>query len=132
MIQFHGGKPMSSIVSDSILVSIKQMFWPDVTEGTNMPFDAELIIHINSIFVDVCNLGIGPEAPYKITGESETWTSFFSDIDLVNNVKEYFFLRLKLLFDPPQNSFLVKSIEDQIQKMEWHLVLASDKMEGRV
>lgn len=123
---------MSSILSDSILGSIKQCLWPEVEAGENMPFDAELIMHINSIFVDVCNLGIGQDPPYFITGETETWSDFYEDINKVNNVKTYMFLRLRLIFDPPQNSFLVKSIEDQIQKMEWHLTINSDKLEGRI
>lgn len=117
-------------LSNSILVSMKQTMWPDVEEGTNMPFDAELIMHINSIFTDLYQLGIGPESPYQITGESETWTDFFSDIDKVNDVKSYMYLRLRLLFDPPQNSFLVQSYEKQIEKMEWRLTVSSDELEG--
>ena len=117
-------------LSNSILVSMKQTMWPDVEEGTNMPFDAELIMHINSIFTDLYQLGIGPESPYQITGETETWTDFFSDIDKVNDVKSYMYLRLRLLFDPPQNSFLVQSYEKQIEKMEWRLTVSSDELEG--
>lgn len=119
-------------LSDSILVSVKQTFWPDVEEGTNMPFDAELITHINSIFTDICNLGIGPVTPYKITGETETWHDFYSDIDKVNNVKDYMYLRLRLIFDPPANSFLVNSYEKQIQKLEWYLTVISDQLSGRI
>lgn len=121
-----------STPTNSILGSIKQCLWPEVEAGENMPFDNELIMHINSIFVDVCNLGIGPDPPYYISGETETWTDFYSDINKVNNVKTYMLLRLRLIFDPPQNSFLVKAIDDQIQKMEWHLTINSDKLEGRI
>lgn len=121
---------MPATLSNSILVSLKQTLWPEVQEGTNMPFDAELIMHINSIFADINQLGIGPETPYQITGESETWTDFFSDIAQANNVKSYMYLRLRLLFDPPQNSFLVQSYEKQIKEIEWRLTVRSNEMEG--
>jgi len=117
-------------ITNSILVSLKQTLWPEVEAGTNMPFDAELIMHINSIFTDLNQLGIGPDTPYQITGETETWTDFFSDIAKVNNVKSYMYLRLRMLFDPPQNSFLVQSYEKQIKEMEWRLTVSSNELGG--
>lgn len=118
-----------SVLSESILNSMKQTLWPgEIMDDENNPFDAELILHINAIFTDISRLGIGSEAPFKITGASETWSDFYDRIDMCNNVKEYMHLRLRMVFDPPANSFIVNSFEEMIKKLEWHLTVLSDEL----
>lgn len=119
------------ILSESILTSMKQALWPgEIVDDTNNPFDAELILHINAIFTDISRLGIGPENPFYITGTSETWSDFYDQIDMCNNVKEYMHLKLRMVFDPPANSFIVNSFEKMIDKLEWHLTVISDELGG--
>lgn len=118
-----------SVLSESILNSMKQTLWPgEIMDDENNPFDAELILHINAIFTDISRLGIGSEAPFQITGASETWSDFYDRIDMCNNVKEYMHLRLRMVFDPPANSFIVNSFEEMIKKLEWHLTVISDEL----
>ena len=119
------------ILSESSLISMKQALWPgEIIDDENNPFDAELILHINAVFTDISRLGIGSETPFKITGDSETWSDFYDRIDMCNNVKEYMHLRLRMVFDPPANSFIVNSFEEMIKKLEWHLTVISDELGG--
>jgi len=118
-----------SVLSESILNSMKQTLWPgEIMDDENNPFDAELILHINAIFTDISRLGIGSDTPFHITGASETWRDFYDRIDMCNNVKEYMHLRLRMVFDPPANSFIVNSFEEMIRKLEWHLTVISDEL----
>lgn len=118
-----------SVLSESILNSMKQTLWPgEIMDDENNPFDAELILHINAIFTDISRLGIGSETPFHITGASEKWSDFYNRIDMCNNVKEYMHLRLRMVFDPPANSFIVNSFEEMIKKLEWYLTVISDEL----
>ena len=56
---------------DSILTSIKKLLGID---GEYTAFDADLIMHINSVFMILAQMGIGPSNGYRITGSSEVWS----------------------------------------------------------
>ena len=102
---------------DSILDSIKQMVTGNV-EDTN--FDRELIIFINSALSIVNKLGVGPDG-YKITSKNNVWSEFLLDRTDLELVKTNVYLRVRLMFDPPTNSFLVTAINDQIKEGNWYI-----------
>lgn len=103
----------------SILDSIKQMLGIDV-EDTN--FDRDLILHINGALMIMHQLGVGLNG-YKITSKTNTWTEFLEGRTDLELVKPAIYLRVRLLFDPPQNSFLVNAIKDQIAEYDWRIEL---------
>ena len=105
--------------TDSILGSIKSMLGIDV-EDTN--FDKELIIFINSALSTINKLGVGPTG-YRISNNSNTWAEFLLDRTDLEEVKTNVYLRVRLVFDPPQNSFLVASIKEQIAEGTWYIEL---------
>lgn len=102
---------------ENILDSIKKLLGIDETD---LNFDQELIMHINSVFMVLNQLGVGPVEGFKISNE-EIWTDFVGTRLDLESVKSYIYLKVRLLFDPPQNSFLVGSIEKQIEEHEWRL-----------
>lgn len=105
------------MVMISILDSIKQMLGIE-PEDTN--FDRELIIHINGALMIINQLGVGPSG-YVITSKENTWTEFLLDRNDLELVKTAVYLRVRLIFDPPQNSFLVNAIKEQIQEYDWRI-----------
>lgn len=108
---------------DSILTSVKQMLGID-EKDTN--FDAELIMHINSVFTVLHQLGVGPDNAYSITSAEEKWEKFVEEQTDIELVKSYIYLKVRLIFDPPQNSFLVKAIESQLEQFEWRLQVQAE------
>lgn len=94
-------------------------------------FDLDIITHINSVFSTLQQLGIGPEEGFMIEDESTTWDEFLDKDKRLNAVKSYVYLRVRLLFDPPANSFLVSSLDEQRKELEWRLnvVREEDKWE---
>ena len=107
------------MVTESILDSIKIMLGNSV-DDTN--FDAELIIFINGALSIINKLGVGPTG-YKISNSSNTWDEFLGDRTDLEEVKTNVYLRVRLAFDPPQNSFLVTSVKEQIAESTWYIEL---------
>lgn len=105
-------------MSDSILVSTKKILGLDASYTA---FDVDIIMHINSVFGTLNQLGIGPINGFMIEDDTALWSTFIgSDLNL-NAVKTYVYLRVRLLFDPPATSFHITAMENQIKELEWRL-----------
>jgi hypothetical protein len=110
-------------VAQSILESVKN--------ALNVPsdydvFDEQIIMHINSVFSTLRQLGAGPDVGFDITDETATWDTFLGTDKELNAVKTYVCLRVRLLFDPPMMGYLVEALQKQIQELEWRLNVTVD------
>lgn len=110
-------------MENSILTSIKKLLGvpDDYSE-----FDEDIIMHINSVFLNLTQLGVGPEAGFSIEDESAEWDEFIGDNTQLNSVKSYMYLKVKLLFDPPLSSSVIESMNRIIAELEWRLNVAVD------
>lgn len=113
---------------ESILTSIKKMLGIDEAYDH---FDDDIIMHINSVFMTLTQLGVGPTSGFIITDKSTCWIDFIPDITKLQAVKSYMHLRVKLLFDPPTNSALIEAINRQISEFEWRLNVAAEFKEQK-
>lgn len=102
----------------SILTDIKKLL--GLTKEYTV-FDTDVTIHINSAFMTLNELGVGPESGFILLNGEQEWSEFLPEGIQLEGVKTYIYLRVKLLFDPPGNSFLVDAIEKQIKELEWRL-----------
>lgn len=105
-------------VGDSILDSTKQRLG---IERDYHEYDLDVMAAINSAFYSLRQLGVGPDLGFTISGSDDSWEAFSDDPSQLAEVQTYIYLKVRLLFDPPTNSFLVQSIERQISEMEWRL-----------
>lgn len=108
---------------DSILTSIKKML--GITEDYEH-FDQDLIMHINSVFMILNQLGVGPEVTFRITGKDETWDQFIDGKTDLDSVKSYMYLKVKMMFDPPQSGIVTNATQEQIRELEFRLNIADD------
>lgn len=111
---------------DSILVSIKKLLGN--TEEYKY-FDPDIIMHINSAFSILKQLGVGPKEGFMITGESETWQDFLGEEHMkdLNEVQIYVYLRVKLGFDSSSlTGSVLDSIYKQINELEWRMNVVVD------
>lgn len=111
---------------DSILDSIKKLLG---IQPEYRAFDEDLIIHINTIFVVLNQLGIGPQEGFFIVDETTYWDEYMTDINQAI-VRSYVYLKVRLLFDPPGSGILVDSINRMISELEWRLYLEGDSPKG--
>lgn len=108
---------------ESILTSVKKML--GITEEYKH-FDADLVMHINAVFMVMNQLGVGPAEGFAIKGEEELWTDFIPDDMQLGLVKSYMHLKVKLLFDPPLGSAVIDVMNRMIEEFEWRLNVAID------
>lgn len=114
-------------MNESILQSIKKLLGIDVSYTA---FDQDIIMHINSVFMILRQMGVGPDSGYKIDSVSNQWSEFTNDDLFIESVKTYIYLKVRMYFDPPQNTSLISAIQSQISELEWRLNVAS--LETRV
>lgn len=107
---------------DSVLNSIKKLL--GIQESYTI-FDADLIMHINSTFAMLNQIGIGPKEGFMIEDSYTTWDEYITQAN-ESMVKSYIYLKVRLLFDPPSNNSLTESINRQLSELEWRLYLEGD------
>ena len=106
---------------DSILNSIKKLLGMPLDYT---PFDTDIIIHINTVFANLAQMGVCPnEQGFQIEDSSTEWSEFTDDDMLINNVKTYVYLKVRLIFDPPANGTIIDSINNQINELEYRLYI---------
>ena len=110
-------------MEDSILNDIKKLLGLDDEYDV---FDTDIIIHINSVFMVLNQLGVGPEDCFSITGENEKWSDFIDDSMNFQAVKSYIYIRVKKLFDPPTSSFVLEALNNMEKEYEWRLNIQAE------
>lgn len=108
---------------ESILISVKKLL--GIPEEYTQ-FDTDIIMHINSVFMTLNQLGVGPSEGFVIEDDTTTWNDFMQDNAKIEGVKSYMVLKVRLLFDPPLNSAVIEAINRQIAEFEWRLNAAVD------
>ena len=108
---------------ESILTAIKKLL--GIAEEYNH-FDQDIIIHINSVFSVLTQLGVGPANGFSITDKDATWNDFINDNHCLEMVKSYMHLKVKLLFDPPLSSAVLESINHMLSELEWRINVAAE------
>lgn len=105
-------------MTDSILTSIKKMLG---IEEEYEHFDADIIMHINTVLAILIQLGVGPSEGFSITDKNATWGDFLGDTEGLDGVKTYVFLRVKSVFDPSTSSSVSESMNRMASELEWRL-----------
>ena len=108
---------------DSILTSIKKLL--GIAEEYTQ-FDVDIIKHINTVFMILTQMGVGPPEGFSITGVYETWDDFLSGSTNLEGVKTYVYMKVQLMFDPPTSSAKLDSANRVINELEWRLNLAGE------
>ena len=103
-------------MATSILSSIKKLIGPTEDDTS---FDVDIIMHINSAFFRLNQLGVGPSEGFSITDKTKTWEEFLVARKDLEAVKSYVYQKVRLVFDPPQSAFLVEALKESIKEFEW-------------
>ena len=110
-------------MEESILETISKMLGIQVSEDY---FDTDVMVHINSAFNQLCQLGVGPSKPFSIHGTEETWSDFMPNISDFEAVKTYIYLYVRLIFDPPSSGFVTDAIKARMAELEWRMYVQAD------
>lgn len=111
-------------MEDSILLSVKKALSlsPDNTD-----FDADILMHINSVLAILQQLGIGPENGYYLEDDLTTWSDYLgADSNHIAMVRTYVAAKVRLLFDPPVSSAVMESLNRTCSEFEWRANAAAE------
>lgn len=113
-------------MNDSIVATIKKMLG---LEDNYTPFDMDVIVHINTALLTLCQMGIGPREGYTVTDYDQTWDDFLTNKVFLGGVKTWIYLQVKMLFDPPTNSFVMDAMKQQSEQILWRLNVQAESVE---
>ncbi len=113
-------------MTNSILTSTKKLL--------NLPedydeFDQVILMNINAVFSDLEQLGIGPPGGYMIEDESANWDDYLSNDYRLNNVKMLMYFKVRMAFDPPDTSYHINAIQEQIKELTFRINLTREEEE---
>ena len=107
---------------ESILTSTKKLL--GITEEYDH-FDADIIMHINAVFVVLVQMGVGPASGFSITDSSKKWSDFISDDHwFFHSLPTYMGAKVRMIFDPPISSTHKEALQKTIDELEWRLNFA--------
>lgn len=113
-------------MDNSILSDIKSLLGAGNIDG----FDNDILMHINSVLLVLRQLGIGPSAGITIDKDT-VWSDLLEGKDdMLQAVKSYIYLKVRLNFDPPTSGSVMQAMKDLIAEYEWRLNVAVDPDEN--
>ena len=110
-------------MQDSILMTIRKLVCGDPYADH---LDTDLLVHINACFSILNQLGVGPENGFVVTDETQSWSSYSENDRILNMVKTYITLKVRVIFDPPLTSSVLEAMNKEISQLEWRLNVAVD------
>lgn len=113
-------------MNENILESIKDLLGINEEDKA---FDNDVLININSAFSTLYQVGVGSEGHYFILDGTETWDDVFKEIELLDFIKLYTFMKVKIVFDPPTNASILQALTDQMKEIEYRILLQADPSE---
>lgn len=106
-------------LDDSILVTIKKMLGLDLDYEA---FDTDVVVFLNSAFMKLQQIGVGPKEGFALKGGlDQMWSDFLPSDTMLEAVKTYLYISVKILFDPPSNSYVMDALKQEKEELEWRL-----------
>jgi len=110
----------NNINEESILITIKKLL--GLGKEYTL-FDPDVIVHINTVFSNLSQMGVGPEEGFVINTEDEKWSDFLGPTLHTQNIITYIYMKVKIMFDPPANSTLLQSLTKVSDELEYRLYI---------
>lgn len=103
----------------SIFYTVKEFLGIPIDDCS---FDQTILLYLSMALSTLTQLGVGPDEGFTVDGIEQVWQDLIgdnpSDLDMV---KGYVCLTVRNFFDPPQNSYLVNSIEKKLEELTWRI-----------
>ena len=115
---------MGLVHDESILMSIKKLL---NIEENDPAFDTDIGMLINNEFMTLQQLGIGPEEGFSVHDADVSWAAFSTDKTLIDTVKAFIYLKVRMIFDPPASSVVADACNSRIHELEWRLNIQAER-----
>lgn len=110
-------------MEESILITIKKKLGlsKDYTA-----FDTDIITNINTSLMRLGQLGVGPSTGFRITSHKETWDNFIGDRIDLEGIKDFIYMKARIVFDPPSSAAALQALKEEIKELEFCLNVQVD------
>lgn len=108
-------------MENSVLTDVKKMLGLS-EEYTD--FDTDLLIHINSVLMILGQMGVVEKGTTIKT--TTKWATIVDDLENLEGIKSYMYLKVRMLFDPPSNVGAQTAINEMIREFEWRMFVEVD------
>lgn len=116
-------------MNESILISVKKLIGLSEDDTS---FDTDLLFHINTVCMVLSQLGITISSDASLVEEDSTWEELLGsdcDPEAFRAIRSYIALKVRKIFDPPQNGTVMQSIDSIINELEWRLNVQVDPID---
>ena len=112
---------------NTIMYTMRHLLVGDVDDDS---FDMDIITHVSYVVSELAQLGLETGDDF-IFDASTTWSDLTSSLPAkyANLVQSYVYLKVKLMFDPPANSFLVNSMQKLLDEATFRISVATETKE---
>lgn len=110
-------------MEESILITIKKKLGLSAEYNA---FDTDVITNINTSLMRLGQLGVGPSTGFRITGEFETWQDFIGTRIDLEGIKDYIYMKARIVFDPPSSSAALQALKEEVKELEFCLNVQVD------
>ena len=105
-------------MDSSILTSIKKLLGIAEEDAS---FDQDIIMHINTVFAILAQLGVGPANGFSIEDDGTIWSDYLGNATNLELVKSYIYMKVRSMFDPPTSRILADAMNKNISELEWRI-----------
>lgn len=113
------------VIMSSILEDVKKQLG---IIKEDVAFDKDITIAIDTVLGFLYQIA-AIDSAQTINGYETTWEEMFPETDIRQFSKEYIYLKVRLLFDPPASSSIAKAYEEQASEIEWRIYAINNKPE---
>lgn len=90
-------------------------------------YDEELIGHINTVLMDLNQMGVGPKDGFILETGDEVWSQIIPDVIKYAGIKDYVKIKTRILFDPDAfTPNAMNSATERLKEIEWRLNYKAD------
>lgn len=105
-------------MNESILTSVKKLLGV-VEDDEN--FDMDVMIHINTYLNHLNQIGVGVKG-FTIQDKNAVWSDFLGDdVSRLQAVKTFVYIKVRLIFDPPNSSYVASELNNAVKEIEFRL-----------
>lgn len=112
-----------SNLDDSVLLSTKKAigYEPDYDV-----YDSDIMLHINSLLSKLIQVGYDFKPNYRVTSKEKLWSDILVGSPVDDMIKDYIYIKTKLVFDPPQNATVLTALKEEASELEWRVFFNSE------
>lgn len=115
-------------MDSSILNELRKVVGGSTSPGEITHFDMDLMMHANTYFANLTQLGVGTPG-FMLQDDTQTWRDFLGDNyppERLSQIKTYIYIKVRLVFDPPQSSAHMSTLKEEAKEIEWRLNVEVD------